>query len=103
MSLTGDPLTDAVVPAAEQLVDAVRRGDADAVAEQLAAVQQRGDAGLHALVVVLAAMVPDDRRPSRLLAWLRDPAEYLRLRESGVDSVTALTLVYQQTLHHYAA
>lgn len=103
MSLTGDPLTDSVVPAAEALVEAVRQGDAAVVAEAFASAQQLGDAGLHALVVVLAAMVPDDRRPSRLLAWLRDPTEYQRLRESGVDSATALTLVYQQTLHHYAA
>ncbi|NUR80750.1 MAG: hypothetical protein HOQ21_09940 [Dermatophilaceae bacterium] len=103
MSLTGDPLTDSVLPAAEVLTAAVRRGDAEAVATALNAAGQLGDAGLHALIVVLAAMVPDDRRPSRLLAWLRDPTEYQRLRASGVDSATALTLVYQQTLHHFAA
>lgn len=102
MSLTGDPLTDSVVPAAEALVEAVRHADTAAVAEELAAVQQLGDAGLHALVVVLAAMVPDDRRPSRLLAWLSDPEEYHRLRASGVDCATALTLIYQQSLHRAA-
>lgn len=103
MSLTGDPLTDSVVPAAEALTSAVKAADVESVAAALASVEQLGVESLRALVVVLAAMVPDDRRPSRLLAWLRDPTEYARLRKSGVDSATALTLVFQQTLHHYAA
>lgn len=72
MSLTGDPVTDQLVPIAARLVGAVRDNDPDEVEQALAdtilATGGRCDPGA-ALAVVLAAMVPDDVEPSRLLAW----------------------------------
>lgn len=89
-SLTGDPLTDSVIDHASHIVWAVRERDAAAIAETIAAVQdQAGGRGVHALLLVLAAMVPDDTTPAALLAWLADPVEYRRLRARGVSSITA--------------
>lgn len=82
-SVTGDRATDALVPVASLLVWAVKTGDREQVAEILATHDPT------ALAVVLAAMVPDDKPMSQLLWWMADPAEYLRLREVGVDSATA--------------
>jgi hypothetical protein len=93
VSLTGDPITDAVIPAAVRLIWAVRESDAAEVDQSVTdAVNAVGWAGIQALVVVLAAMVPDDLPPSDLLAWMADPEEYLRLRTAGVDSLAAATL-----------
>lgn len=90
VSLTGDPLTDSVIDHASHIVWAVRERDAAAIAETLAAVQDKaGVRGVHALLLVLAAMVPDDVPPAPLLAWLADPAEYRRLRARGVSSIAA--------------
>ena len=103
MSLTGDPLTDSVVPAAQALAWAVKTSDADHVTATLGAVRDElGVAGLQALIVVLAAMVPDDRSPAELLAWRQNPDEYVRLLVSGVDASTALTLIYRNTLNNAA-
>lgn len=89
-SLTGDPLTDGVIDRASHIVWAVRERDAAAIAETIAAVQdEAGVRGVHALLLVLAAMVPDDTPPAPLLAWLVDPDEYRRLRARGVSSITA--------------
>jgi hypothetical protein len=89
MSLTGDPLTDRAVGPAAQLVKAVRKQDPAAVDEILADAHQSGPDAVNALLVVLAAMVPDDVTPPALLAWLADPAEYRRLRACGVSGITA--------------
>lgn len=86
-SLTGDPVTDAVVPDAVALVWAVKTGDADEVAAILAANDPR------AMSVVLAGMVLDDQPPSVLLSWCIDSTEYLRLRTAGVDALTAMAIV----------
>jgi hypothetical protein len=89
-SITGDRITDGMVGRAAQIVRAVRQHDAATIAETLAAVQQQaGMRGVHALLLVLAAMVPDDTPPAPLLAWLADPDEYRRLRARGVSSITA--------------
>lgn len=73
MSLTGDAQTDALVPIAQRFVGAVHDGDTELVDELVAqtilATGGKCDPGT-ALAVVLAAMVPDDQAPSRLLAWL---------------------------------
>lgn len=102
-SLTGSPLTDAVIDAAVQLVSAVRDNEgieeaifaahaAAARVDGLAAHDDSGVISARALAVVLAAMVPDDRQPSDLLAWLRHPDEYRRLRDAGFDADTSAAL-----------
>jgi hypothetical protein len=92
-SLTGDPITDAVLPAAVRLIWAVRESNPDAVAEAIAdAVEAAGEHGQHALIVVLAAMVPDDLSPTQLLEWQANPDEYLRLRQLGVGALGAARL-----------
>lgn len=97
MSLTGDALTDWAVRLAQTLVWAVREGDAECVAQVLTeARDEAGRAAVDALVIVLAAMVPDDLPPSELLAWRTNPAEYLRLREAGVGSYAAASLCRQR-------
>lgn len=75
------------IPVAMALIGAVREFDAAAVAEIL-----RG-ADMAALAVVLAAMVPWDESPGRLLAWCDREDEYRRLVEAGVDRATAATIV----------
>lgn len=93
-SLTGDPITDALIPAATQLVWAVRCDDpaeVDAALDEV--VRLAGQHGLCALALVLAAMVPDDEPPSRLLGWRADIAEYHRLREGGYNRHDAVTAV----------
>lgn len=80
-SLTGDPLTDALVPLVQELADAVYRSDETAVAmvradaEDVLLVHDRSpnDAG-WAMAVVAAAMLPGPAPPAVLLAWLQaDP------------------------------
>lgn len=68
---TGHAVGDRVLPAALQLVGAVRTGDPAAITE---AIGQAYTAAAHplwmsALVIVLAGLVPDGARPSELLAW----------------------------------
>ena len=91
-SLTGDPVTDALVPAAQQLIGAVRAGDADGVDEAFAAAivatGGRCEPGA-ALAIVCAAMVPDDSTPKDLLHWYKAAGEYARLIEKGVDPKVA--------------
>jgi hypothetical protein len=105
-SITGNPITDAVVPAAVNLVWAVRTEERDEVLAALKeAHQARLAAGGHdrteaetlrTLVIVLAGMVPDDRSPRQLLAWLQNPAEYMRLRQDGYDTDTASSIAAQR-------
>ncbi|MFR9807099.1 hypothetical protein ACL02T_33100 [Pseudonocardia sp. RS010] len=80
-SLTGDPLTDELVPLVTALADAVYAGDAARTAEirahAEAVVSARGadpaEAG-WALATVAAAMVPGGAHPRLLLAWRAIPA-----------------------------
>jgi hypothetical protein len=71
MTTTGHPIGDAVLPAALRLVGAVRAGDPVEITEAIGAAYTAADHGywMTALVLVLAGMVPDDARPSELLAW----------------------------------
>lgn len=77
-------LAERLVPVACELVCAVR-DDPDQV--QRVVRRHRGE--LHALVVVLAAMVPDDRTPQQLLGWADWTVEEQRLIRAGVAEETA--------------
>lgn len=96
MTLTGHDFTDALLPTASDLVWAVKTGDHDAISRAVAAVEQV-PLGLRGLVVVLAAMLPDDQSPSDLLSWRLDPDRYLALRERGLDSLTAMAVVRSES------
>lgn len=86
--VTGDAETDAVLPVAARLVAAVRDYDRELI-DQL--IRTTGD--LPVLLIVTAAMVPDDYSSAELLGWVDNPTEYARLRTAGVDSLTASALV----------
>lgn len=97
-SLTGDPATDALIPAAQQLVGAVRANDPAAVEEAFAAaiIATGGRCNpAEALAVVLAAMVPDHHTPTYLLKWMAAEAEYQRLLGQGVPPDVARELAGQ--------
>lgn len=98
-SLTGDPATDALVPAALMLIGAVHAHDPngvdEALAEAIIITGGRCDPGA-ALAVVCAAMVPVDDRPTDLLRWCKEAAEYERLVEKGVDPKVARDLTAPQ-------
>lgn len=69
---TGHPLGDAVLPAALQLVSAVHRGDPQAIRTALNGAQSAAESHPQwptAVMVVLAGLVPEGRRPRDLLAW----------------------------------
>lgn len=92
MSLTGDKRLDKLVDPAAVIVRAVHDDRAQHVDAMLADAEAvYGDAltAARAMVVLLAAMVRDDREPGELLAWRHNPVEYRRLRASGVDAETA--------------
>lgn len=61
--VAADRRVEAALPLAQQLVGAVRDHDRDLVAELV------DGADVMALLVALAAMVPDDATPAELLAW----------------------------------
>lgn len=94
-SLTGDAVTDALVPIAQRLIGAVRDQDTngidEAVGEAILATGGRCDPWA-ALAVVLAAMVPDDEQPSVLLLWMPVQTEYARLVAAGVRPAVAQEL-----------
>lgn len=95
MSLTGDRYLETLVPSAERLVRAVHNGQSMHVEAMLADAEMAyGDPldGARALVVLLAAMVPDDKTAAQLLRWRANPHEYLRLRAAGVGSEQAAEL-----------
>jgi len=95
MSLTGDKWLDLLVPSAEKLVHAVRDDESMHIEAMIADAEQvYGDPldAAHALVVLLAAMVPDDQSPEALLRWHQNPHEYRRLRAAGVGSYQAAEL-----------
>lgn len=68
---TGHAVGDRVLPAALQLVGAVRTGETKAITEAIAAAYTAAQHPywMTALVIVLAGLVPDGARPSELLAW----------------------------------
>jgi hypothetical protein len=74
---TGDQLGDDLLPAALQLVDAVHRRDLPAQHDAVAAAWEAARGApywVFAFVRCLAAMVPEDRRLSDLLAWTQTGA-----------------------------
>lgn len=95
-TLTGDPLTDRLLPVAVELVGAVHYmgvGEIEAALTKAVAVSGLDDTGtLQALVVLLAAMVDDDRTVHELLAWHGNPDEYWRLRADGFTGDEARVL-----------
>lgn len=94
-SLTGDSITDDLIPVAQQLIGAVRANNPAEVDEALAAAilvtKGRCDPGA-ALAVVCAAMVPDDAQPSTLLLWWKYQIEYDRLIAAGTSPQIARQL-----------
>lgn len=97
-SLTGDPELDRLVPVAVRLTCGLREWNPEEVAQAFADAAQvapRGSDPTMALAMVCAAMVPWDRPPSELLAWVAHHLEYERLRALGLDRSTAATLVDQ--------
>jgi hypothetical protein len=66
-----DAFAAGMLPRAIDLVCQVRDRDADAVEEIIGPLSV---VGLRALVVVLAAMVPDDQNADDLLAWTHEPS-----------------------------
>ncbi|WP_432846013.1 hypothetical protein ACQPXB_36070 [Amycolatopsis sp. CA-161197] len=96
--LTGDRYLETLVPSAEKLVQAVREDNPMFVEAMLADAEMvYGDAldGARALVVLLAGMVPDDQTAEELLRWRANPAEYQRLRATGVSAREAAELAAQ--------
>lgn len=68
--MDADDLAEAMVPVACELACLVRDGDADGITVM---AESRGwDLETKALMVVLAAMVPDDGQVGDLLAWTGD-------------------------------
>lgn len=97
-SLTGDPLTDSLLPVGLRLVGAVRDGDRDAVDAAFRAAESAvgdlvDDPGPslpgEALAVVVAALVPLDQAPTALLGWLQEDIEFRRLTDAGVGEQMA--------------
>lgn len=94
-SPTGDRRMDRLLPLATKLVRAAHRNDHLGVEAVLVDAEDFADDPVTAarmLVVLLAAMCPDDATASELLAWRRNPVEYHRLRGLGVPSAEARTL-----------
>lgn len=90
--LTGDRHLDKLVPSAERLVQAVRTGAAmpiDAAFADAEHVYGNNLDAARALVVLLAAMVPDDRTAGELLRWRVNSHEYRRLRAAGITAESA--------------
>jgi len=98
--LTGDRYLETLVPSAEKLIRAVHEERPMHIEAMLADAEQLyGDplTGAHALVVLLAAMIPDDKTAAELLAWRKNPHEYRRLRSLGVPAAEAAELAAQVT------
>jgi hypothetical protein len=69
---TGHPLGDVLLPSALRLVGAVRTGDSVEITAAIGAAYEAAERHPYwttALILVLAGLVPDDHRPSDLLAW----------------------------------
>lgn len=99
MSLTGDATTDELVPVAQRVVGAVRDMDwhqlDECLAEAIETTGGRCDPAV-ALLVVCAAMVPEDSQPSRLLGWVGSHVEYDRLTRRGVPVDVARQLTEEE-------
>jgi hypothetical protein len=103
----GEPELDAMLPAAVNLIWAVRTEDADEVATartdahnarlNTKPTDRSEVATLRALIVLLAGLVPDDRSPQQLLRWLRNPQAYRQLRNDGYDADTAGSIAAART------
>lgn len=92
MTITGDRRLDRLLPSVELLVRAAHTDQAWQVDAALADAETLyGDplTAAHALVVLLAAMVPDDCPATGLLRWRINPHEYRRLRTLGVPALEA--------------
>lgn len=93
-SLTGDPELDRLIPSAVRLACGLREWRPEEVAAALdEAAAIAGPDAFRALAVLLAAMLPWDRSPADLLAWVSRRSEFEYLREVGVDAATAATLL----------
>lgn len=101
MSLTGDELTDRLVPVAGRLVCAVREHDYDEVCEALGEAEALAAGttldGAEALAVVLAAMVPWNQTPARLLTWWRHRDEFESLVKAGLEPTVAAEIIERRT------
>lgn len=89
--LTGDRLTEALIPLAVDLVAAVHADNRAVVTDlfQHAGALAGGPlAAARHLAVVLAAMCSEDHAPAATLGWTRNPREYRRLK-AVMDSLTA--------------
>ena len=100
-SLTGDPITDALVPVVSRLVGAVHELDPAGVDRAITDAEQVLTRALRevdqlraarALAVVAAAMVPVDQPAGALLAWWPRHVECQRLIKRGIDPGIALQL-----------
>ncbi|MEC3977877.1 hypothetical protein [Amycolatopsis sp. H20-H5] len=90
--LTGDRYLDSLVPSAVRLIRAVRQNrpmPIEAVFADAETIYDRPLDAARALVILLAAMVPDDRTAGDLLRWRANPHEYLRLRAAGLNADAA--------------
>lgn len=88
-TFTGSADMDAMVPLAQRAVSAIHNRDDTAIHQCITDAARHTD-GLHNLICTLAAMVPDDETPRQMLAWMRVPATYERLRANGLSRVDAV-------------
>jgi hypothetical protein len=102
--LTGDALTEALVPLAVDLVHAVHADNRDVVGDVFGhAAALAGDpltAARH-LAVLAAGMCSEDHGPTAALGWTLNPAEYRRLRHT-TDALSA-SLRAGRTAHELAS
>ncbi len=79
---TVDARADRLLSLGLELVGRVRDDDPDSVARWLAATVDAAE--LRDMAIILAALVPDDRTPRELLAWLTNTATTYAQRRSEV-------------------
>lgn len=87
--LTGDRHLEQLVPSAEILIHGVHEDHTLPIDAALADAEDLYGNPLdaaRALLILIAAMVPDDRSPGDLLQWHTNPHEYRRLRRAGMDA-----------------
>lgn len=82
-----DSLVEEMLPTATEIAVTVRDRDADGVAAALAPILDAGDLDrTAALIIALAALVPDDQPYGELLAWtLQDQLPYGQLVVDAVE------------------
>lgn len=91
--LTGDDLTTALIPLAEDLVTAVHALNPSVVGDIIAhAAALAGDplTAARLLAVLSAAMVSEDHAVSASLGWTLDPAGYQRRRGTEAALLASL-------------